>query len=253
VILDTFRLDGKIALVTGASRGIGRAIAIALAEAGADVALAARGSLDASRDAVLRAGRRAACIAQDVAAPGAPARIVQACVSALGGLDILVNNAGITRRAPVTDVSEQDWDAVTGLNQKALFFLAQAAARQMITQGRGGKIINIASILSFQGGVLIAPYTASKGAVRTLTMLLANELAPHNIQVNALAPGYIATDINQPLRDDPRRSRQILERIPAGRWGEPEDLQGACVFLASSASRYMTGATLVVDGGWLGR
>jgi 2-deoxy-D-gluconate 3-dehydrogenase len=165
----------------------------------------------------------------------------------------LVNNAGIIRRAPIMEFSEKDWDDVININQKTLFFLTQAAVNQMIKQGQGGKIINTASMLSFQGGILVPSYTASKSAVMGLTRLMANELAPHQINVNAIAPGYMATENTRPLREDPVRSKAILDRIPAGRWGKPEDLQGICVFLASAASDYMTGYTVAVDGGWLAR
>jgi 2-deoxy-D-gluconate 3-dehydrogenase len=256
VILDQFKLDGRIALVTGSSRGLGEAIAVALAEAGADVALVERterpeGSGTAERIDAL--GRRHAVIRADLAERGVTDRIVEETVAALGGVDILVNNAGVIRRAPLLEFTGADWDGVMDVNARALFFLSQAAARVMIAQGRGGKIINIASLLSFQGGIRVPSYTAAKSAVLGLTRLLANELAPQGINVNGIAPGYMTTDNTRALREDPDRNRAILERIPAGRWGNPEDLQGAAVFLASSASNYMHGFTIAVDGGWLAR
>jgi 2-deoxy-D-gluconate 3-dehydrogenase len=253
VILDQFRLDGRVAAVTGASRGLGQSLAMALAEAGADLALVERsgGTANAARIAAL--GRRAVVIRADLAEPDAVARIVEQTVAELGGIDILVNNAGIIRRAPLLELSTADWDEVMDVNLRALFFLSQAAARVMVAQGRGGKIINLASLLSFQGGIRVPSYTASKSAVLGLTRALANELAPHRINVNAIAPGYMATDNTRALREDPVRNQAILDRIPTGRWGTPEDLQGAAVFLASAASNYMHGHTLAVDGGWLAR
>jgi 2-deoxy-D-gluconate 3-dehydrogenase len=192
-------------------------------------------------------------IRADLADRTSVATIVAETVEKLGGIDILVNNAGIIRRAPLTEFTERDWDDVMNVNIRTLFFLSQAVAKVMIEQGRGGKIVNLASMLSFQGGILVPSYTASKSAVLGLTRLLANELAAHGINVNAIAPGYMATDNTRPLREDPVRSKAILERIPAGRWGSPEDLQGAAVFLASAASQYMHGYTIAVDGGWLAR
>jgi len=252
-ILDQFRLDGKVAIVTGATRGLGRAIAIALAEAGADIAAMATRDATETKAEIEKRGRRCLTIAGDIAERGCVENIVSATLAGFKRIDILVNNAGIIRRGAVTEFTEKDWDDVMDVNIRALFFLSQAAAKVMIQQGQGGKIINIASMLSFQGGIRIASYTASKGAVRTLTMLLANELAPHNIQCNAIAPGYMATDNTAPLRADTKRKTEILARIPAGRWGSPEDLQGAAVFLASRASDYVNGCTLAVDGGWLAR
>jgi 2-deoxy-D-gluconate 3-dehydrogenase len=253
MILDQFKLDGKVALVTGAGRGIGQAVAIGLAEAGADVALV---SLHAPYETAERAralGRKAVVIQADLADRQQAPLILQQVVSELGALDILVNNAGMIRRAPLLDFTEQDWDEVVELNQSAVFFLSQAAARLMARQGRRGKIINIASLLSFQGGIRIPSYTAAKSAVAGLTRSFANELAPHGIQVNAIAPGYFETDNTAPLRADPQRSGDILGRIPAARWGRPEELQGAVVYLASAASDYMTGSVMVVDGGWMAR
>jgi 2-deoxy-D-gluconate 3-dehydrogenase len=253
MILDQFKLDGKVAVVTGASRGLGQAIAIALAEAGADVALVDILSMDETKKTITDLGRKCTAITADLKKLDSVDDIVHTTVKELGRLDILFNNAGIIRRAPLTKFSEKDWDDVININQKTLFFLSQAAAKQMIKQGEGGKIINTASMLSFQGGILVPSYTASKSAVMGLTRLMANELAPHKINVNAIAPGYMATDNTAPLRADANRSKSILDRIPAGRWGEPKDLQGVAVFLASEASAYLQGYTIAVDGGWLAR
>jgi 2-dehydro-3-deoxy-D-gluconate 5-dehydrogenase len=253
VILDQFKLDGRTAIVTGTSRGLGQGIAVGLAEAGADVALVHRSGGSETQERIEALGRRCVTIRADLADRGSVARIVDETVEKLGGIDILVNNAGIIRRAPLMEFTEKDWDDVMDVNIRTLFLLSQAVARVMIEQGRGGKIVNVASMLSFQGGILVPSYTASKSAVLGLTRLLANELAPHGINVNAIAPGYMATDNTKPLREDPVRSKAILDRIPAGRWGSPEDLQGAAVFLASAASQYMHGYTIAVDGGWLAR
>lgn len=253
MILDSFRLDGKYAIVTGAGRGIGQAAALALAEAGADVALVSLHSPDETAARVRAAGRRAVVIQADLTSRDQTRLVVERAAAELGGLDVLVNNAGMIRRAPLLEFTEADWDAVVELNQNAVFFLSQSAARVMAAQGRGGKIVNIASLLSLQGGIRVPSYTAAKSAVAGLTRIFANELAPHDIQVNAIAPGYIETDNTAALRADPERNAAILGRIPAGRWGHPEDLQGAVVFLASAASRYVTGSMLVVDGGWMAR
>jgi 2-deoxy-D-gluconate 3-dehydrogenase len=253
MILDQFKLDGKNAIVTGAGRGLGQAAAIGFAEAGADVAVVDIISTDETAQRIKALGRRVCQVQANLLERACVQRIVDATVRELGGVDILLNNAGIIRRAPVLEFSEKDWDEVIQINQSAVFFLSQAVARQMVKQGRGGKIINIASMLSFQGGIRVPSYTASKSAVMGLTRLLANELAPHQINVNAVAPGYMATDNTAPLRADAARSAEILARIPAGRWGVPEDLQGALVFLASRASDYVTGYTVAVDGGWLAR
>ena len=257
MILDQFKLDGKVAIVTGTSRGLGQAIAVGLAEAGADVALVHRSDGFETEERIQALGRRCVTIQADLADRNSVSRIVDETVALLGGIDILVNNAGIIRRAPLVEFTEKDWDDVMDVNLRSLFFLSQAVAKVMIRQTsdgrRGGKIINLASMLSFQGGILVPSYTASKSAVLGLTRLLANELAPHGINVNAIAPGYMATDNTKPLREDPLRSKAILDRIPAGRWGSPEDLQGAAVFLASAASQYMHGTTIAVDGGWLAR
>jgi 2-deoxy-D-gluconate 3-dehydrogenase len=247
-----FDLGGKVAIVTGANTGIGQGIAVALAEAGADIALVGRTPAEETAEMVQAAGQRAAIIDADVATIAPVAGIVQQTEGELGRLDILVNNAGIIRRGDALDFSEADWDAVVDTNLKSLFFLAQAAARHMVASG-GGKIINIASLLSFQGGIRVASYTASKSGVAGLTRLLANEWAAKGINVNAIAPGYIATNNTAALQADQVRNRQILERIPAGRWGQPADLGGAAVFLASSASDYVHGQILAVDGGWLAR
>lgn len=254
-ILDAFRLDGKIALVTGASRGLGQAMAVGLAEAGADIAgLDRTPNCDETCDQVQAAGRRFLQISADLqtAAPQDLAVIIKQVEGQLGSVDILVNNAGIIRRTPALEFSEEDWDAVLQINLKAAFFLAQAAARSMVERSYG-KIINVASMLSFQGGVFVPSYTASKSAIMGLTRALANEWASLGINVNAIAPGYMATDNTAALRADDQRSAAILARIPVGRWGTPQDLQGAAVFLASSASDYLHGATIPVDGGWLAR
>jgi 2-deoxy-D-gluconate 3-dehydrogenase len=247
-----FDLTGRVAAVTGANTGIGRGMAIALAEAGADVALVGRTPAEETAAEVRAAGRRAAIVDADLSTTAPIAGAVERTLAELGGLDILVNNAGIIRRSDALEFSEQDWDAVLDTNLKSVFFLCQAAARHMINKGYG-KIINIASMLSFQGGIRVASYTASKSGIAGLTKLLANEWAQKGINVNAIAPGYIATNNTAALQADETRNRQILERIPAGRWGKPSDLNGAAVFLASSASDYVHGHTLAVDGGWLAR
>jgi 2-deoxy-D-gluconate 3-dehydrogenase len=252
-VQELFGLEGRAALVTGAGRGIGRALALGLAKAGADVCLVGRGvGLDEAAREVEGAGRRAAVVNADLSDPSSAARVVAEAEAALGRVDILVNNAGVIRRAPFLEHTETDWDAVLNVNLKSVFLLSQAAARGMAERG-AGKIVNVASLLSFQGGLTVAAYAASKGAVAQLTKAAANELAARGVNVNAVAPGYVATDNTAALRADPVRSRQILERIPAGRWGAPEDLVGAVIFLASRASDYVHGHTLVVDGGWLAR
>jgi len=253
MILDAFKLDGKIAIVTGAARGLGQAMAVGLAEAGADVALVDILDMAHTKEMIEGLGRRCVTIPADLSQKACVDSIVTSTVQQLGGIDILFNNAGIIRRAPLVEFTEKDWDDVMNINIRTLFFLSQAVARVLIEQGRGGKIVNTASMLSFQGGILVPPYTASKSAVMGLTRLLANELAPHGINVNAIAPGYMATDNTKALREDPARNQAILARIPAGRWGRPEDLKGVAVFLASAASDYLQGYTIAVDGGWLAR
>ena len=247
-----FDLTGKVAIVTGANTGIGQAIAIALAQAGADIACAGRTPAEDTAAHITALGRRSAIISADLSTIAPVDEIVGETVDKLGGLDILVNNAGIIRRADAVDFTEQDWDAVIDTNLKSVFFLCQAAGRHMIAQGRG-KIINIASMLTFQGGIRVPSYTASKAGIGGLTKLLANEWAAKGINVNAIAPGYIATNNTAALQADEKRNRAIMERIPAGRWGAASDLGGAAVFLASSASDYVQGHILAVDGGWLAR
>ena len=248
----SFDLSGKAALVTGANTGIGQAIAVALAEAGADVAVAGRSEPGETLALIAATGRKAVSIAADFSSIEPVQRVVDEVLAGLGRLDILVNNAGIIRRNDLDAFTEDDWDAVVDTNLKTLFFLSQAAARPMIAQG-SGKIVNIASLLSFQGGIRVPSYAAAKSGVAGLTKAMANELAPKGVQVNAIAPGYIATNNTTALRADETRNRQILERIPTGRWGRPEDIAGAAVFLASSAADYVTGQVLAVDGGWLAR
>ena len=253
MILDKFKLNNKLAIVTGGAKGLGRSMAIAMAEAGADVVLVDILDMSESEKQIENLGQRCVSVTADLSKKESVDHIINTTLKTMGAIDILVNNAGIVRRAPITEFSEKDWDDVININLRTLFFLSQAAAKVMIEQGRGGKIINTASMLSFQGGILIPSYTASKSAVMGLTRSLANELAPHNINVNAIAPGYMATDNTAKLREDPVRFKAISDRIPAGRWGTPEDLQGVAVFLASEASSYMHGYTIAVDGGWLAR
>ncbi|AHE53767.1 2-dehydro-3-deoxy-D-gluconate 5-dehydrogenase KduD [Sphingomonas sanxanigenens] len=247
-----FDLSGTVAVVTGANTGIGQAIAVALAEAGADIAAVGRTPAQETVEKVRALGRRAEIVSADLSTIEPVGRIVAETVETLGGLDILVNNAGIIRRADSVDFTEADWDAVIDTNLKSVFFLSQAAGRHMLARGRG-KIINIASMLTFQGGIRVPSYTASKSGVGGLTKLLANEWSAKGINVNGIAPGYIATNNTAALQADETRNRQIVERIPAGRWGKPSDLGGAAVFLASSASDYVDGHILAVDGGWLAR
>jgi 2-deoxy-D-gluconate 3-dehydrogenase len=247
-----FDLTGRVAAVTGANTGIGRGIAEALAAAGADIAAIGRSDPADTLASVRSLGRRGAWIPADLGSKPDYAAVVAEVVGRLGGLHILVNNAGIIRRNNAIDFTEADWDAVLDVNLKAVFFLCQAAARHMIPHD-GGKIINIASMLSFQGGIRVPSYTASKSGVAGLTKLLANEWAASGINVNAIAPGYFATNNTAALQADVKRNAEILARIPAGRWGDPKDLGGAAVFLASDASNYVQGITLPVDGGWLAR
>jgi 2-deoxy-D-gluconate 3-dehydrogenase len=247
-----FSLSGRVALVTGANTGLGQAIAIALATAGADIVAVGRTEPTETERAVVGLGRRFLAIHADLANTDTVAAVVEKAVAQFGQLDILVNNAGIIRRNDAVDFTEADWDAVVDVNLKSVFFLTQAVGRHMIRAGRG-KVINIASMLSFQGGIRVASYTASKSAVAGLTRLLANEWASKGVNVNAIAPGYFATSNTSALRADESRNRDILARIPAGRWGQPEDLGGAAVFLAAPASDYVHGAIIPVDGGWLAR
>jgi len=251
-----FDLSGKTAIVTGANTGIGQGIAIALAQAGADIVGVARSDTGETEQAVTAAGRAFLRIAADLATTAPIAGIVAQTTARFGKVDILVNNAGIIRRADALDFTEEDWDAVLDVNLKSAFFLAQACARTMLGKegkGGGGKIINIASMLSFQGGIRVASYAASKSGLAGITRLLANEWAAKGINVNAIAPGYFETNNTEALRADETRSRDILARIPAARWGRPSDLGGAAVFLASAASDYVHGTILPVDGGWLAR
>ncbi len=252
-VLPAFSLSAQIAVVTGASQGIGATLAQGLAEAGADVALLARGDCRAAAAAVTAAGRRALVVPVDLSEAGQGAAALARVEQELGAPTILINNAGIIRRADFPDYAKADWDDVMAVNLDAVFELSQAFARACLAGNRGGRIINIASMLSFQGGIRVVAYTASKSAVLGLTRALANELAPQGINVNAIAPGYIATDNTAPLRADTSRNAAILDRIPAGRWGDPSDLVGAAVFLASPAAAYVHGTVLAVDGGWLAR
>ncbi|VTN00068.1 2-dehydro-3-deoxy-D-gluconate 5-dehydrogenase [Raoultella planticola] len=253
MVLNTFDLTGKVAIVTGCDTGLGQGMTLALAQAGCDIVGVNRKIPHETAEQVLALGRRFTAIQADLSRQDAIADIVAQAVSAMGRVDILVNNAGTIRRADALTFSEKEWDDVINLNLKSVFFLSQAVARQFIQQGSGGKIINIASMLSFQGGIRVPSYTASKSGVLGLTRLMANEWAGQNINVNAIAPGYMATDNTRQLRDDADRIKEILDRIPAGRWGVPDDLQGPVVFLASSAANYINGYTLAVDGGWLAR
>lgn len=247
-----FDLSGKVAIVTGANTGIGQAIALALAEAGADIAAVGRTPAQETVEKARALGRRAEIVSADLSTIEPVQRVVDETVNKLGGLDILVNNAGIIRRADAVDFTEEDWDAVVDTNLKSVFFLCQAAGRHMIANG-GGKIINIASMLTFQGGIRVPSYTASKSGIGGLTKLLANEWASKGINVNAIAPGYIATNNTAALQADEVRNKSILDRIPAGRWGDASDLGGAAVFLSSRAADYVQGHILAVDGGWLAR
>ena len=252
--LDRFSLRGRNALVTGSRTGLGAAMAIGLAEAGANVVV--HGSKKAGIEdvcaAVREQGVHSTAVLADLTDPASPDRLMEAAVAAFGTIDILINNAGIIRRAPAVDYSAEDWNAVMQVDLHSVFRLAQLAGQRMIAQGHG-KIVNIASLLSFQGGILVPAYAAAKGAVAQLTRALANEWASKGVNVNAIAPGYFETDVTSALRSDPVRNRQIVERIPAGRWGVPADLVGTAVFLSSRASDYVHGAVISVDGGWLGR
>lgn len=253
-VLDKFKLEGKIALVTGASVGLGQAMAIALAEAGADVVVHCHfdGEADETCSQIEKLGRKAFSVSGDMSDREVPRKLIDRTIERFGRIDVLINNAGMIRRAPAVDFTEEDWSTVLEVNLSSVFRLSQAAGRKMIEQG-AGKIVNIASLLSFQGGITVPAYTASKSGVAGLTKAFANEWAKHNINVNAIAPGYMATNNTAALRADETRNRQILERIPANRWGNADDLAGAAVFLSSAASDYLQGHILVVDGGWMAR
>lgn len=248
-----FDLKGKTAIVTGCNTGLGQAMAIGLASAGCDIVAVNRRSAQETQSEVESLGRKFLAIEADLTSTDPVDNILAQTETQCGGADILVNNAGIIRREDSLSFTEQDWDDVMGVNLKSLFFLSQGFARSCIDKQRQGKIINIASMLSFQGGIRVPSYTASKSGVLGLTRLMANEWAAHNINVNAIAPGYMATNNTEALRNDPQRRQEILGRIPSGRWGKPQDLSGAAIFLASSASDYVNGHTLAVDGGWLAR
>jgi 2-deoxy-D-gluconate 3-dehydrogenase len=247
-----FDLKGKTAVVTGGSTGLGKGMSVGLATAGADILLVDHVECNETAKIVSSLGRKAVTMNVDLGTMESIGKVIETALREFGKIDILVNNAGIIRRTPALEFSEKDWDEVMAINAKTVFFLSQAAAKDMVKR-KHGKIINIASLLAFQGGILVPSYSASKGAVAQVTKALANEWAQHGINVNAIAPGYMATNNTKALREDPVRSKTILERIPAGRWGMPEDIQGAAVFLASSASDYVNGHVLVVDGGWMAR
>jgi 2-deoxy-D-gluconate 3-dehydrogenase len=253
MILDEFRLDGRVAIVTGSSTGLGQGMSIALAEAGADVVGVDYVPSKETASIIEAQGCKYLEIVANLLTIEPIQSILDKTISAFGRVDILINNAGTIRREDAIKFNEKDWDEVMDLNVKTVFFFSQAVARKYIEQGTGGKIINIASMLSFQGGIRVPSYTASKSAVMGLTRLLANEWAKYHINVNAIAPGYMATNNTAELRADRERSAEILSRIPAGRWGTPEDVKGAAVFLASPASNYVNGYTIAVDGGWLAR
>jgi 2-deoxy-D-gluconate 3-dehydrogenase len=254
-VLDAFSLDGKVALVTGAARGLGQGIALGLAEAGADIAGLDVLDVDETGELIQNESRRFHAMHVDLLESDAKlaAGVVEECVSSLGRLNILVNNAGIIRRAPALEFGEEDWESVIKINLGAAFYLSQAAARHFASEGKGGKIVNTASVLSFEGGIVVPSYSASKAGIANLTRALANEWAPLGINVNAIAPSYFTTELTSALREDAERSEGLLVRLPAGRFGEPEDLKGAVVFLASDAADYVHGTILPVDGGWLAR
>ncbi|AJJ64749.1 2-dehydro-3-deoxy-D-gluconate 5-dehydrogenase KduD [Yersinia aldovae] len=253
MILDSFELKGKVALVTGCDTGLGQGMALGLAEAGCDIVGINIVEPAETIEKVTALGRRFLSLTADLSKIDAIPALLEKAVAEFGKIDILVNNAGIIRREDAINFSEKDWDDVMNVNIKTVFFMSQAVAKQFIKQGHGGKIINVASMLSYQGGIRVPSYTASKSAVMGVTRLLANEWAKHGINVNAVAPGYMATNNTQQLRKDEERSKEILDRIPAGRWGLPDDLKGPVVFLASKASDYISGYTIAVDGGWLAR
>ena len=254
-ILDQFSLKGKVAIVTGASTGLGQGMCLGLADAGADVVGVDYVDMPETKAHVEALGKRFYGIKKDLinSKQADLVALVEEAVKAFGHVDILVNNAGIIKRQDALEFSEQNWDDVMNINARTVFFLSQACANQYVKQQTGGKIISVASMLAYQGGIRVPSYTASKSAVKGITMAMANEWAKYNINVNAIAPGYMATNNTKQLRDDETRAGQILERIPAGRWGLPSDMMGAIVFLASEASSYINGFTLAVDGGWLAR
>lgn len=253
MILDLFKLDGKVAIVTGANTGLGQGMCVALAQAGAKVCGVARRSCDETKEAVEKNGGEFFEIIADLGSTKQIDYIVSEAKNKFGKIDILVNNAGIILRDDAINVTEENWDKVIDINEKVVFFLAQAVAKEYIAQGTGGKIVNICSMLSYQGGIRVPAYAASKSAILGLTRALANEWAGHNINVNGIAPGYMATNNTAQLRGDANRSDAILDRIPAGRWGTPDDMMGAVIYLCSDAASYVNGFTLAVDGGWLAR
>jgi len=248
-----FNLEGKVAVVTGAGTGLGKGMAIGLAEAGADIVGIGPSSMNETKEEVEKRGKKFLEINEDLSKTDNIDKIINKILEKYNRIDILVNNAGTIRREDAIDYKEEDWDYILNLNLKTVFFLSQRIAKQFMKQQTGGKIINIASMLSFQGGIRVPAYTASKSGVMGITKALANEWAKHNINVNAIAPGYMATDNTKQIRDDEKRSEEILSRIPAGRWGTPEDLVGTAIFLSSDASNYINGHTIAVDGGWLAR
>ena len=252
-MIDLFKLNNKVAIVTGSSRGLGQGMCKALAEAGCNIIGVSQSSMEETKNIVESYGKKFIEIRADLTSTDKIDEIIDTAKKEFGHIDILVNNAGMIRREDAINYSEKDWDDTINLNLRTLFFLSQKVAKEFINQKTGGKIINIASMLSFQGGIRVPAYTASKSAVMGLTKALANELAKYNINVNAIAPGYMATDNTAPLRSDEKRSQEILDRIPAGRWGNLDDMAGATIFLASKASDYVNGHTLAVDGGWLAR
>lgn len=253
MILDLFKLEGKVAIVTGANTGLGQGMCVALAQAGAKVCGVARRSCDETKEAVKKNGGEFFEIIADLGSTKQIDYIVSEVKNKFGKVDILVNNAGIILREDAINVTEENWDKVIDINEKVVFFLAQAVAKEFIAQGTGGKIVNICSMLSYQGGIRVPAYAASKSAILGLTRALANEWASHNINVNGIAPGYMATNNTAQLRGDSNRSEAILDRIPAGRWGTPDDMMGAVIYLCSDAANYVNGFTLAVDGGWLAR
>ena len=253
MILNNFKLVGKVAIVTGSSTGLGQGMCLALAEAGADIVGVDYVPSPETKKLVEERGRKFLEVVANLLTTEPIEDIITKTISEFGHVDILVNNAGIIRRCDAIDFSEKDWDDVLNINLKTLFFLSQRVAKEFVKQNTGGKIISVASMLSYQGGIRVPSYTASKSGVKGLTMVLANEWAKYGINVNAIAPGYMATNNTKALREDKERSEAILERIPAGRWGTPDDLKGVVVFLASKASDYVNGFTIAVDGGWLAR